>query len=510
MDLRVLLAVGVVVAAALAGASGSAVAQSDEELVTLTVEVVVPSSNERVGGVTLVAEWDGGQSTVTTASNGMALIDVPRGANVDITVQSAEYTRNSPYNIRVATEKEHTIEVARKAELDVVVTDAEGPVADASVVLRKDGVAVVNGRTDANGGFQSGTIEQGQYTVSVVKSGYYRTTENFIVAGSPERSVRIERGRVDYDIVVEDPHFDPAQPVSDATVSIEGVGTVSTNEDGAAAPLVPVNSRVRIQVSKDGYETATEVVTVNESTGSVSFSISREPSLSVSTLNERIVVGEVVAVEVTNAYGEPTAGVELLLDGERVAETDGNGEATVRITEPGEHELQARRGGTTSTTVTVRGVGEGGGETDAAAQTTDVPPATETATTMSDESGSGLGGLLGPLLALVVLVALVALVVVYRRRSRNRGDSWTDGTTGTAGGTVDFDARDDSTGPDVSDEPSEPTGSDASDEPSEPTGPDASDEPREQTGSDVSDEPRDSDSADTDQSAGDEVDDDQK
>jgi hypothetical protein len=524
MELRVLLVVGVVAAAALTGASGPATAQSDEEMVTLTVEVVL-SSNERLGDVTLVAEWDGGESTATTASNGMAFIDVPRGANVDITVESDEYIRNRPYNIRTATEKEHTIEIARKAELDVVVSDAEGPIADAEVVLRQDGFAATTGRTDANGRFQSGTIEQGQYTVEVVKSGYYRTTENVIVAGSPERSVRIERGRVDYDIVVEDPYFDPARPVPNATVSIERIGDLTTNDRGTVASLVPVNSRLRIEVSKDGYETTTETITVDETAGSASVSLGREPSLSLSTLNERVVVGEVVGVEVTNAYGEPAAGVELFLDGERVAETDGNGEARVRISEPGDHELQARRGETSSTAVTVRGVGEGEGETDAEAQETDTAtPTTGTETPMSGGSGSGLGGLLGPLLALVVVVALVALVVVYRRRSRNRGDSWTDGTAGTAGETVDFDTRDGGDGPgvaddstepseqagsDTSDEPSEQAGSDTSDEPSEQTGSDTPDEPSEKTGSDTPDEPSESDTADrTDQSAGDEADED--
>jgi hypothetical protein len=431
----VAVVVGLVVAS-LAGASVPVAAQSGEETVTLTVEVVVPSSNQRLGGVDLVASWDGDRTTVTTASNGRAFIDVPLGATVEITLDDDEYMRNEPYRIRVATEKEHTIEVARRADLDVLVEDAEGPVADANVVLRQDDEPVVSGRTNANGRFSSGAVEQGRYTLSVVKPGYYRTTENLIVAGSPEETVRIERGRVDYDVVVQDPHFDPPRPVADATVSAAGVTTATTGERGAVAPLLPVNSRLEVQVSKEGYGTVTETVSVNESSGSLVVSMSREPALSLTALNDRVVAGESVAVEVTNAYGEPAAGVALFVDGERVAETDADGEATLPIEEPGDHELQARRGGTTSAAVVVRGVGEGG----ATATETQEPTTTPTsspATTAADGPASGLTGLVGPLVALVALGLVLVLGVVYWRR--NRDDEWTEGESV---GTVDPHASD--------------------------------------------------------------------
>ncbi|WP_318569157.1 carboxypeptidase-like regulatory domain-containing protein [Salinigranum marinum] len=425
MQWRTLLTVTLVVVASLAGASGpvGAQSQSESELVTLTVELVVPSSNQRVGGAELVARWDGGQTTATTASNGRAFLDVPEAATVEITIGDSDYTRNEPYRIRVATEREHTIEVARKAELDVVVRDAEGPVGDARVVLRQDDLAVATGRTDSSGRFQSGTVAQGRYTLSVVRPGYYRTTTDIVVAGSPEQTVNIESGRVDYDIAVEDPHFDPAQPVANATVSIEGVGNRTTDERGAVGTLVPVNSDVRVRVSKAGYGTVTETITVNESEGSASFSLSREPSLSLTTLNERVVVGEVVAVEVTNAYGEPAGGVALLLDGERVGQTDSGGEAAVRIEEAGDHELRARRGEATSTAVTVRGVGEGStgaAETDADVVTTGVDTAAP-----AGDGGFGLRSL-APFAVLAALGVVLALVLLRRRRGQ---DEWTEGGT---------------------------------------------------------------------------------
>ena len=420
-----LIVAGFVLVASLAGAAGPALAQSDD-MVTLTIEVVNPSTNQRLGGVTLLATWDGGESRATTASNGMVFIDVPEAASVEITPDDPSYTRNEPYFIRVATEREHTIEVFRKADIDVSVRDAEGPVADARVALSQDGIEAVSGRTDTDGQFRSGTIAQGRYTVTVVKAGYYRTTQDVIVAGSPEETVQIERGRVDYDVVVEDPHFDPAEPVSNATVSIEGAGESVTDDRGSTASLLPVNSELEVTVSKEGYESVTRTVTTNESAGSLAFELSREPGLSLTALNERTVVGEMVPVEVTNAYGEPASGVTILVDGEAVAQTDQNGRATVRIEEPGDRSLQARRGGTTSESVTVRGIGEGGAtESGATTDAGDQMTGTET----DDGSGGAATGLLGPIVVLVGLLVVLALGVLYWRRREARSadpSAWAD------------------------------------------------------------------------------------
>ncbi len=425
MQRTALIVAGLVVAASLAGVPGSALAQSDDKLVTLTIDVVNPSSNQRLGGVTLVATWDGGQERATTASNGRALIDVPEAATVEITTDDDQYIRNEPYRIRVATERSHTIEVSRKADLDVVVTDAEGPVADARVTLSQDGVEVVSGRTDSEGLYQSGTVAQGEYTLAVVKPGYYRTTREVVVAGSPERTVSIERGRVDYDVVVEDPYFDPARPVADATVSIDEVGEVRTDDNGAATQLLPVNSRFEVTVSKEGYETATETVTTNESEGSLVFELSREPTLSLTPLNTQVVVGEVVPVEVTNAYGEPAAGVTVRLDGETVAQTDENGRATVRIESSGEHELTARGGGVTSEAVTVQGVGEDGETTSTETQETTAPETSVATTVPAEGTGPSPLTVYGPVVVVVLVVALGA-AYLYRRRRANAPNPWAD------------------------------------------------------------------------------------
>lgn len=430
--------VALVVLGALAGASTPAAAQSDETIVTMTIEVVNPSSNQVLGGVDLVATWeDGGRAEATTASNGKAFIDVPEAATVEVVVDDDQYTRNEPYRIQVAVEREYTIDAYGQADLDVVVEDAEGPVEDARVVLSQDDDIVVSGLTTESGLFRSGTIAQGEYDLRVVRPGYYATTRAVIVAGSPEETVTIERGRVDYDIVVEDPYFDPAEGVTAATVRVDGVGQFETDSRGATAALLPVNSDVTIETTKPGYETATRTISVDESEGSVVLSISREPALSLSALNQRIVVGEVVPVEVTNAYGEPAADVAILVDGEVVTRTDDDGRATVPIQEAGERTLQARRGSTTSESVTIQGIGEGSGESTTTAPETDTP-AEQSATTEASGSGFAPGSILealGPVfsivalgVALVALVAVLVLALLYRRRSSGSSDDdWTDG-----------------------------------------------------------------------------------
>jgi hypothetical protein len=431
MQRSALIVVGVVILASLVGAVGSGAAQSDEDLVTLTLDTVVESSNQQVGGVTLVVSWDdGGQERVTTRSNGQALVDVPEGATVEITLDDDEYTRNEPYRIRVATEKQHTIGVSRQADVDVVVRDEEGPVADARVALVQDGETVVRGRTDGDGRFNSGIIAQGTYRISAVKPGYYETVNEEVIAGSPEKTVRIERGRVDYDILVEDPHFDTAEPVPEATVTIRGVGELTTDDRGSAATLLPVNTDVEFVVSKDGYETTSRTVSVGEGTGTAIFEISRNSSLSLTAVNQRIVVGEVVPVEVTNAYGEPAEGVTVLYDGDSVGRTNAEGRLTVRVESTGEHQIRARRGQTTSETVTVTGISA---EAATAATDAEQEQPTESGTTVADDSGLLPGGLTSLLLAaaLVVVVLLLVVLVLFLRR---RNEPEPDPAFGVAGG----------------------------------------------------------------------------
>lgn len=401
----VLLLTGVLLLAA--GAPGGTVGAStgSTDVVTLTV-TVVGADGERVGGADLTATWDGGTSSATTASNGKAFLDVETGAEVELTVDHPDYIRNHPFVVEEASERDVTVPVARRGQLRVSAVDSAGPVSNAEVTVRMDGRIAASGQTGADGTFATGDIEQGDYSVSVVKPGYYRNTTTVTVAGENETHVAIERGSVTLTVTVHDPHFDPPEPVSDAQVSIASIGQFRTLPEGRATVGVPVNTPLTIAVTKSDYETVRHDVRVRESALTENVSLRRTPNITISPVNRRVVAGERVVVEVADEYGDPVAGATVSLDGESVGETDAGGQLAVRIESSGEHTLVASAENLESAPATVTAIREGG---ESATPTETVTTTTTSATT--EAGGSGFS-------VLLALVALAALALVGSRRRR--------------------------------------------------------------------------------------------
>ncbi|MFW5964033.1 MAG: carboxypeptidase-like regulatory domain-containing protein, partial [Natronomonas sp.] len=159
----------------LPGAVGGAAAQSGSQ-VTLTVSVV-DQANSSVRGATITASWEGGERTATTASNGRAFVDVPEGETIELDAEHEEYIRNHPLVIEEATERDVTLRVSEKGNATVTVTDAnDETLRNTRVEFRRDGRTAAEGWTDEDGTFSTDTIEQGEYSVAVVKPGYYRET----------------------------------------------------------------------------------------------------------------------------------------------------------------------------------------------------------------------------------------------------------------------------------------------------------------------------------------------
>lgn len=381
-----------------------------QEMVTLEVKVVDGDGNP-VGGATVQAVWDGGESDQrTTTSSGRVLVDVPEGADVDVHVTHEKYVRNDPYTVPDAGTEAVTVTVFRKSSASVTVTDAAGnPVENARVTLSKRGAPAAQGQTDARGSFSTDVIEAGDYEVSVFRTGYLRTTETVAIRGDQEVNVTIEKASVLVTFRVVDDHTNPASPVEGARIPVERVGsTLRTNDNGENSVQVPVNSAFSVTVTKDGYESATKQIRVGETPTEVRFVISKEPALHVSTANERIVVGESVRVTVTDEYGEPVGNAVVTLDGSQVATTNEDGVADVTIDSEGDHEIAASAEGLQSEPATVRGVEEGGSEP------TDTATATPTGTATPTESIVDQVPGFGPVPALVGLVA-AALAVLARR-----------------------------------------------------------------------------------------------
>lgn len=382
----------------------AAPAAAQEDFVTLTVSVETPSG-EDVRGATLTATWDGGSTSQTTAANGKAFVDVPEGADVEIRVDHADYVRNFPVTVDDATTSDVSVTVHEKATARVVVEDGAGPVADADVKLRKDGRDVVQAKTDDDGVVTSGTIEAGTYSVRAVKAGYFANRETLRVEGDAETTMSLRRGTVTLEVNVTDDHFDSPRPVGGATVDVGRSGSVTTQPGGIGRISVPVNAWTTIRVTKEGYRTTEESEHIAEEDETVDLSIQRTPSIAVDLLSERVVVGESVSLTVTDEYGEPVEGATVRLDGDRVAETDAEGEAVVQVESGGNHTVTAEAR-SLEATATVMGVGEG--ETTERDAETD---ASTDETTAAETPGFGVGA---ALLALLV-VALVGLSRGVRR-----------------------------------------------------------------------------------------------
>ena len=372
--LVVLLTTSTVAAtAAVSPADDRADAAASQAKVTLTV-TVTDDFNSGISDVKLTAHWDGGSATARTASNGKAFVDVRQGADVRLYVNHSSYTLNNPVVVRDADERDVAIEVFRRANARVTVVDGGTSIADARVVMFKEGEdrPAAEGRTGDDGVFESTTVEQGSYRVVAVKEGFLENETTVEVRGTTEATVAISESTVTVDVSVADDHFDSPKAVEGATVEIEGAtsASLSTSGSGTATIGLPVNAQFTVTVTKDGYTTAERTIVVRESSRSLSFTITREPALTVEAVNQRVVVGEKVQLTVTNEYGERVEGASVLVDGQSVGTTDADGVYRASIDDAGEHTITAKQGGITSGEVTVEGVSAGVDSTPSGTATT--------------------------------------------------------------------------------------------------------------------------------------------
>jgi PGF-CTERM protein len=389
---------------AVAAPAGAATNQSQ---VTLEIQVVDQADNP-VGGVDVEATWDGGSTSATTVSSGRALIDVPEGADVEIDVQHSEYIRNRPVVVEDATEREVRIRVSLRGRLSVVATDQEGdPLSEVNVEFRKNNVPVAEGETDENGRYRTPDIEQGDYTIRVVKPGYFRESATARVGVDEQQRFELERGSARLDITVVDDHFEESQTLEGARVRLtDAEGEVATvrASGGTASLSVDINNRYRLTVLKDGYQETTTRVTVRESDRSVQAATQRVPTLTVEPQNRRVVVGESTRLRVLNAYDEPVEGADIRYQGESAGQTNANGEATVTIESTGEQQFRAVRDGVESEPIVIEGIEPGDDETptDTGTETQSTPP------TETGADGPGFG-------AAVAVLALLATALIARR-----------------------------------------------------------------------------------------------
>jgi len=403
------------VVTSLVAAAVPASAAGQQDRVTLTLTVQTPEGDP-VADADVTVEWVGGNATETTRSNGQALVDVPRGADVTIRIDHPFFVRNRPATTNAGDGVSVPVTVYREGDVSLTVVDeASGdPVADAQVFLSKDRTTF-SGRTGANGRFEVDTIEQGSYQYSIRKRGYFHTSGRISVDGDVEPEIEIKQGQVTVEFQVVDPRFDPPQPVVDARVRVGSLASVNTSGSGLVSIGVPVNSQYDVRVEKGGYETVTRRLQVGESETRLEFSISRQPGLVLTADNDRILVGQRVRVTVVDEYDDPVGGATILVNGTEVGETDAGGVFRVPIESVGGREIVARADGLESAPVVVQAV-EGATETTTTTTTTTATTTATTTTTTSTTTSSQFGPGFGPLAALAALALLGAALLALRRR----------------------------------------------------------------------------------------------
>lgn len=402
----VIVALGFGLLALGAVAVGGATAQDE----TVTVEVnLVDQEDDGIGGAELTAVWDDGSDAATTTSSGLAFLEVPEGADVEIRMDHPEYVRNKPYQIENAAvpagedRLQTTIRASLSGTAAITVEDSDGPVGDVTVRLREqfgDRDRLDRFRTSANGLVETPEIERGTYTVTTSASRYLDTQTTLTVdEDDVSESITIEQGFVDLTVNVTDDYFDSPQALANARIDIEG-DTVSTRSDGTRTTDVAVNTRLDVTVTRDGYQSVTETVNIRESAQTLNVSIQREPELNLQSSQQRIVIGESTTVTATNAYADPAEDVTISLDGSEVGQTDSMGQLSIEIQTPGSQDITAERDGL-STSVTVEGI-----DPDADDDTGEI----DTEEPEDDDSlGPGFG-------VAAALVALLAVAVAARRR----------------------------------------------------------------------------------------------
>jgi len=394
-------------------ATGGAVAQNDP--VTLTV-AVTDQDGDAVGGVTVEAAWETesgetGTASGMTASNGNVLLDVPEGASVNLDVDDDTYVRNTPLRIDDATASDVALDVSRSGIATVSVVDNQNrSQADATVTIREGGRSIDRGETDSDGTYETARLERGTYQVTVVKPGYYETQREVTVSLSTEVTVGIERGTVTLDVRTFDDHFEPPEPIDNGSVRVSSSvydGEVSVTE-GTASLNVPVNAAYTVEVVKDDYDATPKRVRVQESAISTNVTAQRAQTLSVTSVNQRVLVGEMTRVTVRNAYDERVAGATVIVDDEEVGETDDRGEVDVPISSAGDRTIVAQDGAIESEPITVEGV-ETAAEADSGGN--------ESNDTDDDGSGDTDDGAPGFGVLATVLALLVAAAAAGRRHS---------------------------------------------------------------------------------------------
>ena len=375
-----------------------------QEQTTATV-TVVDQAGERVGDVDLRVVWNNGEGSenVTTRANGQALVDVPAGATVQIRVTDEEYLRNSPAVFFGVDGGELEVEVSLPGTARVTATDSAGQVEGATARLSGQGT-IRTADTGVDGLAVLGPVERGEYDLRVSEPGYLTNSTAVTLDGAVNRTITLREADRQLTVRVVDDKFDPPRTLSEATVEVEGVATLTTGSNGQRGTTVAVNTDYEMTATKDGYESVTRTVSVVESAKSVTLALQREEAISVAVTAQRVLLGETTELTVTDEYGQPVAGATVSVDGTERGQTDNQGTYDLTVDSAGNRTVTVSADGLL-TSATIEGVEAAAPETPTATATqTDTATPTETAAAGGGSPGFGVTAVLAALVALAGFV----------------------------------------------------------------------------------------------------------
>ncbi|WP_424019370.1 Ig-like domain-containing protein [Halorientalis pallida] len=172
----------------------NATAVGGAQQASVEVAVIEAGSEDPIDGISVFAEWDGGSVLEETEPNGRVLLDVPRGARVEITVVSQRYHRDSPFVIESA--------AAGEVVVPVMPLGNAPPTAEDVTVSTTAGAAVSGtfDTTDPDGGSLEYSLVQRPThgTVEVTGDEFtYRPPAGFTGTAGFQYRVRDGNGRTD-------------------------------------------------------------------------------------------------------------------------------------------------------------------------------------------------------------------------------------------------------------------------------------------------------------------------
>lgn len=152
----------------------------EEKVVTVSVGSVEDMDGGSIDPIDIEVV-DSSSGSVVKSQSGVSapysFADLPAGVNYEVTVSSSGYkAETKTYSVPVGGAKEKIFQLYSNSEsskVDLVITSGEGdPISDATVEISQDGTVVTSDKTDENGSVSISELNNGDYTVTVDKSGY--------------------------------------------------------------------------------------------------------------------------------------------------------------------------------------------------------------------------------------------------------------------------------------------------------------------------------------------------